>query len=179
MVPLITLLLADAGVPMIFLTFPAMAVLLLPIVFLEAWLFRKWLGLETWTAVKSSALANLGSNLIGVPAAWAVMLGFEFGVGWGILKIPALNRMADNWHSPIATAVSALLSAAWLGPDEKNLYWMIPVAVLGLMVPTFFASVWIETFIVEQMVGTPEEDSTSLTSISHPERGARRKSSEL
>jgi hypothetical protein len=39
------LLLADVGVPMIFLTFPAMIVLLLPIIALETWLCRKWLFL--------------------------------------------------------------------------------------------------------------------------------------
>ena len=57
----------------------------------------------------------------------------------------------------LATVVCTLLSAAWLGPDEKNLYWMVPVAVLALMVPTFFASVWIEAFIVEKMAGGIEE----------------------
>jgi hypothetical protein len=57
----------------------------------------------------------------------------------------------------LATVVGTLLSAAWLGPDEKNLYWMVPVAVLALMVPTFFASVWIEAFIVEKMAGGIEE----------------------
>jgi hypothetical protein len=75
------LFLADAGVPMIFLTFPAMVMLLLPVILLEGWLLRKWLGLETWEAAKSSTVANIASTLLGVPAAWMVMLCFEFGLG--------------------------------------------------------------------------------------------------
>lgn len=57
-----------------------------------------------------------------------------------------------------------ILSAAWLGPDEKNLYWMIPVAALGLLVPTYFVSVWIEAFIVDHMVSVPDEGPSDLTS---------------
>jgi len=34
-------MLADAGVPMIFLTFPAMLKLLVPIILIEAWLYRR------------------------------------------------------------------------------------------------------------------------------------------
>jgi hypothetical protein len=74
------LLLADVGVPMIFLTFPAMATLLLPIILVETWFLRKWLALGAWEAAKSSAVANVASTLLGVPAAWAVMLCVEFGV---------------------------------------------------------------------------------------------------
>jgi hypothetical protein len=157
-------LLADAGVPMIFLTFPAMLYLLLPIIFIEAWLCRKWLGLDMWTSLKSNALANVASTLIGVPGAWAAMLCFEFAIGWGIVKIPSLDRAAETWHSPIASVLMTILSAAWLGPDEKNLYWMIPVAALGLLVPTYFVSVWIEAFIVDHLVTVPDGDPSDLTS---------------
>jgi hypothetical protein len=42
---------------------------------------------------------------------------------------------------------------------------MVPAAVLALMVPTFFASVWIEAFIVEKMVGGIDEGSSNPTDI--------------
>jgi hypothetical protein len=156
------LLLADAGVPMIFLTFPVTVMLLLPVILVEAWFLRKWLALGVWEAGKLSAIANIASTLLGVPAAWAVMLCVEFGVGWSVTKIPSVSQASEKWNSPIATVVGTLLSAAWLGPDEKNLYWMVPVAVLALMVPTFFASVWIEAFIVEKMAGGIEEGATNI-----------------
>jgi hypothetical protein len=166
------LLLADAGVPMIFLTFPAMVMLLLPIILVEAWFLRKWLALGAWEAAKTSAIANIASTLAGVPAAWAVMLCVEFGVGLSVAKIASLSRASEKWNSPIARVVTTLLSAAWLGPDERNLYWMVPVAVLGLMVPTFFASVWIETFIVENMAGGVDEDPSNPMNIRSAVRNA-------
>lgn len=64
------LLLADAGVPMIFLTFPAMLILLVPIIFIESWLCRSSLHLTFWAALKSNAISNIVSTLIGVPIAW-------------------------------------------------------------------------------------------------------------
>ena len=157
------LLLADAGVPMIFLTFPAMVVLLVPIILLEAWLLRKWLGLEIWPAIKSSALANIASTIIGVPGAWAVMFGLEFLLVTSLSRVPSLERLLDKSQSPVANVVGALLASAWLGPSDKDLDWMIPVAALGLLIPTYFISVLIEALIVDHMVSLLEGDP-SLTS---------------
>ena len=162
--PLSPLLLADAGVPMIFLTFPAMLALLIPIIFIEAWLCRKWLGLTFWAAIKSNAAANVVSTLIGVPFAWGAALLFEFFAFGTIMRIPAISRAADKWNSPLARVVGTVLAPAWLGPDEKNLYWMVPLATIVLLVPTFVLSVWIETFVVDHMLNMPEGDSSNLTS---------------
>jgi hypothetical protein len=59
-------LLADAGIPMIFLTLPLMLMLLIPVIAIEGFLCKKWLGLTTWEAMKSNAVSNLASTLIGV-----------------------------------------------------------------------------------------------------------------
>ena len=107
---------------MIFLTFPAMLILLVPIILIEAWLCHKWLGLTLWAAVKSNAASNIASTLIGVPVAWGVTLLFEFLAFGTILRIPAVSRAADKWNSPLAHVVGTILAPAWLGPDEKNLY---------------------------------------------------------
>jgi hypothetical protein len=114
------LLLADAGVPMIFLTFPAMVALLVPIIALEAWLLRQWLGLDIWPAIKSSTLANIASTIIGVPGAWAVMFGLEISLGASISHLPRLDRLLDKWQGPVANVLGALLASAWLGPSEKT-----------------------------------------------------------
>ena len=155
---------ADAGVPMILLTFPAMLAMLIPVILVEATLLRKWLGLQVWTAIKSSAAANVVSTLIGVPVAWGVTLLFEFFAFGAIMRIPAISRAADKWNSPLAHVVVTVLAPAWLGPDERNLYWMVPLATIVLLVPTFFLSVWIEAFVVDRMVSVPEGDSSNLTS---------------
>jgi hypothetical protein len=65
------LLLADAGIPMIAVTFPLMLLLLIPVIVAEGFLCKKWLGLSTWEAMKSNALSNLASTIVGVPLAWA------------------------------------------------------------------------------------------------------------
>ena len=157
------LLLADAGIPMIFLTFPAMVALLVPIILLEAWLCKKWLSINTWTALKSNAVANVASTLMGVPAAWVLMLCVELVSVFTVAQITPLNRLAHQWHSPLATALTTLLSAAWLPPDEMRLYWMVPVAALGLLIPTFFISVWIEGLVMEQMLRMSEGNPSNLT----------------
>jgi hypothetical protein len=57
----VQLLLADAGIPMIFLAFPAMLMLLVPIIVVEGFLCKKWLALTTWDAMKSNAVSNPNS----------------------------------------------------------------------------------------------------------------------
>ena len=80
-----------------FFTFPAMMALLLPIILLEAWLCRKWLGLDTWTALKSNAVANAASTLIGVPLAFLLSLAEmahgdpQLALTLGLAKRPELS----------------------------------------------------------------------------------------
>jgi hypothetical protein len=159
------LLLADVGLPMIALTLPAMVVLLVPIVLLAAWLLRKWLSIARGAAIKSSFVANAASTIVAAPGAWAVMLIVEF------LVAPAIGYTKET-NSPVASVLAALRNAAWIGPTMDS-YWMIPVAVLGLLIPTYFASVVIESLIVDHLLTTSEtprllaateEHSLNLTS---------------
>jgi hypothetical protein len=62
-------LLADAGIPMIALTLPLMLMLLIPVIVIEGLLCKKWLGLTNWEAMKSNAVSNLVSTLVGIPLA--------------------------------------------------------------------------------------------------------------
>ena len=148
----LTPLLADAAVPMLFLTLPAMLGLLIPIIVLEGFLCKKWLGITTWEAMKSNTLSNLASTVIGIPMAWAFMLAVEFAT-IGIVQWKFPNQ---NWNSPIANIVLFLLSSAWIGPPAKNQLWLIPAAVLVLLVPFFLASYGIEYLVVRHVVGLPD-----------------------
>ena len=154
-----TLLLADAGLPMIVLTLPGMLALLVPVVWIEASLCRKWLGLTTRAAVKSNLVANVASTLLGVPAAWFLAFLFEFLIGGTISAIFSFER----WNSPLARVIETIFGPAWLSPDEKNLYWMIPVATIALLIPTFLISVWIEARVMCRMLEVAEEDSSGLS----------------
>lgn len=150
-------LLADTGVPMIFLAFPAMVILLIPIIVVEGLLCKKWLGLTTWQALKSNAVSNLASTLVGMPVAWAIMLGVDYAatgmVSWGYTS--------RGWDSPIANAISLLLGSKWIGLPENGV-WIVPAATLVLLVPFFFASYGIEYLVVKAMVGKPEGGPPNL-----------------
>jgi hypothetical protein len=151
-------LFADMGIPMIFITLPAMAVLLIPVIVVEGLLCKKWLGLQTWQAIKSNAVSNLASTIIGVPVAWAVMLAIEFGT----MGLVDKSRTIQDWHSPIANVIFFLLSSAWLGPPERKDVWVVPAATLVLLIPFFFASYWIEYWVVRGMVGMPDGEPPNL-----------------
>lgn len=145
---------------MIFLTWPAMLMLLIPVIFVEGLLCRKWLGLTTWQALKSNAVSNLASTLIGIPVAWAAMLAVEFGV-FGVIALVDRSNAIQNWNSPLANLIFVLVSSAWLGPTEKQ--WVVPVATLVLLIPFFFASYWIEYLVVRRMVGRPDGEDPNLS----------------
>jgi len=153
-------LLADAGVPMIFLTFPAMLVLLIPVIVIEGLLCKKWLGLTMAEAMKSNAASNLASTIVGIPVAWSIMLGVEFAA----IGIADRSNAIQNWHSPIAQVIWFLVGSAWIGPPSETNLWVIPAATLALLVPFFFASYAIEYIVVNYMVGMPEGGLPSLAS---------------
>lgn len=150
--------LADVGIPMIAFTLPAMIILLIPIIAVEAFLCKKWLQLTWWQAMKSNALSNIASTLVGVPLAWASMLGFAFAVLESIGP-----STIDKLHSPLAYAVFFFLGSAWIGPTDTDTLWMVPAATLCLLIPFYFASYGIEYFIVAWIVGMPEGGPPNLS----------------
>jgi hypothetical protein len=158
MVPTLAPLLADAGIPMIALTFPLMVMLLIPVVVIEAFLCKKWLGLTNWEAMKSNAVANAVSTIFGVPLAWAVMLLVQFAA------IASVDQKVNFLHSssPLATVIVFLLHSAWIGPAEGNSAWWIPAATLVLLVPFFFASYGLEYLVMAYMIGMPEGGPENL-----------------
>jgi hypothetical protein len=159
-------LISDAGLPMITLTFPLMLALLVPVVLIEAWLYRKWLSLGAGAALRSSAIANVASTLVGVPLAWGIMLLFQFGLLGSLLRISRLGHALDRLNGPLADLVLTILAPAWLGPLSK--YWMVPLAATILLVPTYILSVWIERFLVYHVLRRPDAGASGL---SRPQTG--------
>lgn len=143
---------------MIILTWPAMVVLLIPVIVIEGLLCKKWLGLKTWQAIKTNAVSNLASTIIGIPVAWAVMLAIEFGT----MGLVGESKALQNWHSPIANVIFFLFSSAWLNPFLGEDAWVIPAATLILLIPFFFASYWIEYLVVRKIVGAPDGEPSNL-----------------
>jgi len=143
---------------MIALTFPLMLMLLIPVIVIEGLLCKKWLGLTNWEAMKSNAVSNLVSTLVGIPLAWAIMLGLQFGAMASVGRSHFLD-----FNSPLATMVALLLNSAWIPSVEGSDLWWIPAAILVLLVPFFFASYGIEYLAMTYMIGMPSGGPENLT----------------
>ncbi|XXX72978.1 hypothetical protein WMF30_35550 [Sorangium sp. So ce134] len=127
--------LANAGIPMIVLAWPASWITFVPVVLVEAAVAQRVLRLPTREAIKLSLAANAWSTLAGIPITWALLTVLEMSVG------PILSMA----HGDLGTAANLLmlpLSAPWLGPVKEG--WKVFAAGAFLCVPFFFASVWIE-----------------------------------
>jgi len=126
---------ADAGVPMLALVWPASWVLFVPVVALEAWFARKIPGMPFKRCALASAAANAVSTLVGIPLVWVLLLVADFGLGGS-----SAHGTDTLWLRMYAVTVQA----PWLIPYESELTWMVPAAAIVLLVPFFFASVFIE-----------------------------------
>jgi hypothetical protein len=133
---------ADAGVPMLFVTFPSMLLALVPIVLVEAVVLGWTMGRKAASFLKAATIANVASTVAGIPLTWLVLVLLEWITGGGSaygLGTPLQKFLAVTWQAP------------WLLPYERQLYWMIPAASLFLPVPFFFTSYLIEAPIVARI----------------------------
>lgn len=143
---------------MIFLQMPLMVAALIPVVFVEALLVRRWLRLPRGTVFAGVAVANLASTLLGVPLAWLAMLAVEFIVGLPLSL--TLDHLHSNLNSPVLALLGCVIGSAWLPPAETQMHWMIPMALTSLLVASFFASVWLERLVCVRWWQT--SDATSV-----------------
>lgn len=129
---------ANAGVPMIFITMPAMLIALVPIVFIEAQVIKTLLNLEYWHTFKIAGIANLASTILGIPLTWIALVGLEIGLGGG--SAYGLDTIAGKF-------LAVTLQAPWLIPYEKDLGWMVPLAFLWLLIPFCYVSYLLEYYV--------------------------------
>lgn len=147
-----TTILANAGVPMLAVQMPLLVMALPVVIAVEACLARRWLRVPWAAAWGWTAVANLVSTLVGFPIAWvACVLAQEFVGGGGVPNLP------EPWFSVYTVTVQA----PWLLPLEERLRWMVPTAGIVLLVPAFFASVWIEGWIYRRVLA-PDAGAPSV-----------------
>ena len=71
--------------------------------------------------------------------------------------------MSDIRFTSHSAVVELFFHAAWLAPQEGDLYWMIPTALLILLIPTFVLSVWLESLVLSRLwKGVDRPKSTCL-----------------
>jgi len=137
-------ILANAGVPMLFVQMPLLLFALPVVIALEAALCHRWLGISWKQAWRATAIANVISTVAGFPMMWIALVILQMIVGGG-----SFPNLPEPWFSVYTVTVQA----AWLLPIEKRLYWMIPTASLVLMIPAFFITVLIEKRVYQMRLG--------------------------
>jgi hypothetical protein len=133
------LLLFNMGLPMIIPAMMLMVVALIPIVLLEAFVISKNLTIGFGTALWQSLLSNFVSTIFGIPITWFLLFMLQLiSGGTGAYEMETIwgKFLAVTWQSP------------WVMPSESLSSWMVPAAMLFLLVPFFFASWYIEFLVM-------------------------------
>jgi hypothetical protein len=156
-------ILADAGIPMIFIQFPAMLCALIPVIFVEAFVVHRSMPLLSYRRTLGGlAAANAASTLAGVPLAWGAMLALEF-----ITLFPlalAAERSHSHWFdSAVLQTVLFPLEIAWLGPLSEKSAWVAGIALALLLIPCFFVSVWLERWICRRLWRTSDRQQVNAS----------------
>ena len=132
---------ADAGIPMIFITYPRMLIALLPIIILETVIFERGLHFGYQRVARRVGIANAVSTVIGFPLTWFLFVLLEMFTGGGSFYTEGVLGyvLAVTWQHP------------WLMPYEGKLHWMVPTAAMVGLIPAFFSSVGVEGFILRRL----------------------------
>ncbi len=128
-------ILADAGVPMLFVQLPMMLCALVPVIAVEVFVARKMLKVGLASNIKAVTIANVVSTLVGFPLAWILLVALELLCGGGYAY-----GLDTFWQRVYAVTIQA----PWLIPYENDLNWMMPIAAAYLLIPAFFVSVFLE-----------------------------------
>lgn len=134
---------------MIFLSFPVMLIALIPIIFLEGYIYTLNFKTPFKKSLAASASANVLSTIAGFPLSWGLLLGLEFLTTGGSCG-PGFDTLPN-------TILTAILESAWLCPWEDHLYWLIPIAFINSLIVAFFISVILELFVTKKFFRTIEK----------------------
>ncbi len=94
---------ANAVIPMIFVTLPAMIVALLPIIAIESYVVWSWIGASAWYSVWVVSVANVASTLIGIPVTWVLLLPlaiFPNEMAPGVIWFPFAEGVSLDFSPP-------------------------------------------------------------------------------
>lgn len=137
------ILVANIGVPMLLLLWPAHWLAWLPLTVLQAALARRDMQLPQAVALKTAGMAKLVSTLIGVPLVWTAMLVLQIAVS-------ALLSLTGAGGSSVAAVVTAPLRSAWLPPTDNA--WRVYLAFAVLAVPCCLATRIVELAMARRML---------------------------
>lgn len=141
-----TLTMANSGLPMLMFAWPILILALIPIVLIEAGIYRFRLGIPFRRSALGSLGANLLSTLLGVPVTWIALVVVQ------LVAAVVVQMVTDGAGSAQGPGLYAVTwQAPWLYPYENSLHWMIPAAGLVLCVPFLLTSVLIEFLFLRRI----------------------------
>ncbi len=141
--------LANAGVPMIFIIMPPAIILVVPIILIEG-LLAKFILQKPWTyCFQFSGICNVLSTCVGIPATWLILVIFQMLSDGSSAK--GLDSIKDYIYA-------VTIQAPWLFPYESELDWMIPVAATVLTV-----IFWLISIVIEALIGLIIRKEKSLS----------------
>jgi len=127
---------------MLVIAWPAMGYLFVPVLILEYAVAHRILGSAWRRSIPAVVAANAASTLVGVPLSWAVLVAGAIATSGLLSVLPeAVLDSPARW-------IMAPFAISWLGPGVERHPWWIPAAFLGLLVPFFFMSVWVERVVM-------------------------------
>jgi hypothetical protein len=138
----------DVGIPMLAFAWPLFWLTFIPVVFIEAEVAHRQLGIGRKDAVILSAKANALSTLVGVPVVWIGLVILEMAVG---------SAMPGSMSTAKYVALFPLMSA-WLGPTEDAR--VVFAAFVILAIPFCAASIYLEHGIARRQLPNIDRAAT-------------------
>lgn len=132
--------LADAGIPMLVVVWPAAWVLLVPIVIIESMVAKRIFNTTFLSGLKIAGLANTVSTLVGIPFTWLILFVLQNISGatkaWGI----------DTF---VQKLLAVTVQSPWLIPYPNAPNWFLPAAATSLCLCFYVMSIILEVFVVK------------------------------
>ena len=152
---------------MILVEWPAVVLALVPVVLIEAAVYRRRLGITYRKALYPAGVANLASTFLGYPLAWILRLIGQLVLTLLLMLVTRIvGEPSDAAFDSIpGRLVVAAVSSAWLGPGAEDAPWMLPAASLVGLVPAFFVSVYSEAWVLRRLVKLGAMESADRPTI--------------
>jgi len=140
---------ADAGIPMLPVTYPLILLYLVPVIAIETVYIRQHMHSRWLNTIAATAGANTLTMLLGYPMIWILLTALEFHS----------TELLNQTHS---AALVTALTAAWPTPAYGD-PWAVPIAFLLLLVPAFLLSAFVEGILLSRLHWLRSERSSTRT----------------
>lgn len=115
---------ANTGVPMLYVIWPPLVLMLVPIILVETSYLSWALQISFRRLWKRVAIGNIISSFVGIPLVWVLWV---YSLGWG-----KMDKAYGHLETLTGKLIAGVVQAPWLIPYESEFYWLIPLATVVL-----------------------------------------------